>query len=77
MVSMHYLRQLYLVSQYFEHLASTIEGECADHRQVDLIVGAPYHEMSHSEASVHTLSNSSAGSMNIDLRDANALFMRS
>ena len=74
MVSMHYLRRLYLVSQYFEHLASPNEGVCAEHRQVDLIAVVPYHEQSHSEASVHTLSTSSAGSMNIDLH--NALFKR-
>ena len=41
MVSMHYSRQLYLVSQDFEHLASETEEAYADHRQADLTEVAP------------------------------------
>ena len=70
MVSMHYLRKLYLVSQYFEHLASAIEGECADHRQVDLIVVAPYHETLCNDARVLTLLSSSSDSLNLQIDEA-------
>ena len=41
MVSMHYSKQLHLVSQDFEDLASELEGVRANHRQADLEEVAP------------------------------------